>query len=107
MSDDAPRLYDYDAASAFTHYAPETIRRYCDRGILTRGDHFIVRNYRHGRFIRYVRLITPAGIRFLLDRQQRPTNRLYERARVRSETTYRETEQAGHHGQGSQGIPRT
>lgn len=78
------RLYDYDQAAEALHggYSAETIRAYCDRGILTRGVDFVLHTVwmPGGRFYR-IRLITEHGIEILRHRLTARIEALYGHAR--------------------------
>jgi hypothetical protein len=84
MLPDGRPLFDYDEASAKIHfgYTPEYIRNLCDRGVLVRGEHWILRHEYRGRYRWRVRLITAAGIDALMLRLTTPIWRIHGNARV-------------------------
>jgi hypothetical protein len=55
-------LYGYDEAGELTGYSADTIKVYCDRGILKKGRDFVLRYYRYGPRPRVYRQLTETGI---------------------------------------------
>lgn len=78
----APPLYDLDAASQLTHYAPGTISNRCHDGTLQRGRDFLVMTWRRGCYKRAVLVLTTSGIAALIARRSYAIRRVYEESRV-------------------------
>ena len=78
----AGALYGYDEAAELTGYSPETIKVYCDRGVLKKGRDFVLRYYRYGPRPRVYRQLTETGI-YALNTQGERRSKRYEGANVR------------------------